>query len=372
MNKIYLFILFMFIFFLTKNNFSESFVNYYKCNRNNYKPYLNKVIKNTLKSNKITLSTFKSSSLYLPCKYTTVENEIKKYSFNKDQILFVVNGCDNIVSKSKLWSILLTKYGRVKASKIMPESFLIESDIENFKKRYKKNKLYILKNKLQRKQGLYLTDDYNFIINSKNQGYKVIQDYIKDVFLINKRKLNIRIYIVILCYQNIFSCYIYNNGKCIYTNNDYDYNSKDLHSHITSLDLDLDIYKKNPLTLKDLEIYMNSNNNNYNKLWNNIIKNIKKSTLAFKSKLYTDKKLKNNLSFQIFGPDIIVDKNLNAFIVEINKGPSMKSKIPKESELKSNLYLDTFNLVHHFCKINKINRLLNELDGNYNNFIKIY
>ena len=73
MNKIYLFILFMFIFFLTKNNFSESFVSYYKCSRNNYKPYLSKVIKNTLKSNKITLSTFKSSSLYLPCKYTTVD-----------------------------------------------------------------------------------------------------------------------------------------------------------------------------------------------------------------------------------------------------------------------------------------------------------
>ena len=371
MNKIYLFILFMFIF-LFKKSISENFTSYYKCSGENNKPYFSKVLKNTLKSNKIRYSKLKDSILFLPCKYTTVEKEIKKYSFDKDQILFAVNGCDNIVSKANLWSIILSKYGRRKASKIMPESFLTDSDIESFKKRYKKNKLYILKNKLQRKQGLYLTDNYNFIINSKTHGYTVIQDYVTNVFLINKRKLNIRIYIVILCYQNIFSCYIYNDGKCIYTNNDYDYNSKDLHSHITSLDLDLDIYEKNPLTLKDLQIYMNNNNINYNKLWSNIIKNIKKSTLAFKNKLYTDEKLKNNLSFQIFGPDIIVDKNLNTFIVEINKGPSMQSMLLKDTELKNNLYLDTFKLVHHFCKINKINRLFNKLNGNHNNFIKIY
>ena len=115
-------------------------------------------------------------------------------------------------------------------------------------------------------------NDRKFIIKSKDKGYSVIQNYINDVFTINKRKLNIRAYIVIICYKNLFNCYIYNDGKCIYTNNDYDYNSRNLHSHITSLDLDLDIYKKNPLTIKDLQVYMNSNKMNYNKLWNNIPK----------------------------------------------------------------------------------------------------
>ena len=46
---------------------------------------------------------------------------------------------------------------------------------------------------------------------------------------------------------------LYNEGKCIYANKDYDYNSNDIESHVTSLDLDLNIYKNNPLTLNDLK-----------------------------------------------------------------------------------------------------------------------
>ena len=369
---IFLFLLLFILYIIFKIiNKKKSDIRYFKCKLDDGKTHFTKILKNTLMVNKIKKSSFKKSNLYLPCKYTTVENELKSYSFDNNKIIFSINGCDNVVSKAKLWTIISSKYGRRKASKIMPETFLTDSDINEFKKRYKKNKLYILKNKLQRKEGIYLTKDYNFLINSEKNGYTIIQDYIKNVFLINNRKLNIRIYTVIICYKNIFNCYIYNNGKCIYTNSDYNYKSKDLHSHITSLDLDLKIYEKNPLTLHELKSYMIKNKLNYDKLWTNVNKCIKKATHAFKKYLYTDEKFKNNLSFQIFGPDIIVDEKLNCFIAEINKGPSMKFELFKDNKLKTNLYLDTFKLIEQFCRTNDIYRFFKNLKGDHKNFIKL-
>tara|TARA_Y100000991_G_C21790278_1_gene270988 strand:- start:73 stop:426 length:354 start_codon:yes stop_codon:yes gene_type:complete len=111
---------------------------------------------------------------------------------------------------------------------------------------------------------------------------------------------------------------------------------------------------------------------NFKKLWNNIISNIKNIIHATKHTLYTDNEFKNNLSFQIFGPDVIIDTKLNTYIVEINKGPSMKSVLTRDFELKNNLYLDTFKLIKIFCEKNKINKSFNHIYGNENNFTQIY
>lgn len=367
MIKILLLILILFIFNLS---YSENFTSYFGYNK---KTSLNKPLKNAIKTNKLNFSSLQNANLYIPLSYTH-DPLLNKKNINENKSIFYINGCDNIVSKSKLWDHINYKYGRNKASTIMPETFIYKknNDIKIFKKKYIPKKLYILKNKLQRKKGLYLTDNYDFIINGKNNGYTVIQNYIHDAFTINNRKLNIRLYFVIICYKNIFQCHLYNNGKCIYTNNDYDYDSIDLHSHITSLDLNTKIYEINPLTIKDLSSYMSQKKLNFKKLWNNIISNIKNIIHATKHTLYTDNEFKNNLSFQIFGPDVIIDTKLNTYIVEINKGPSMKSVLTKDFELKNNLYLDTFKLIKIFCEKNKINKSFNHIYGNENNFTQIY
>ena len=52
---------------------------------------------------------------------------------------------------------------------------------------------------------------------------------------------------------------------------------------------------------------------------------------------------------------------MNLYLLEINKGPSLKYFIDKEKILKENLYLDLFSLIY---KLNNINNNI----GNYNNF----
>ena len=92
----------------------------------------------------------------------------------------------------------------------MPETYLLEnsSDMNLFINRYKKNKYYILKKNLQRKLGLLLTKDLNEITNSKNNGFLLVQEYLPNILTINKRKLNIRIYFVVICYEGKYGCYL--------------------------------------------------------------------------------------------------------------------------------------------------------------------
>lgn len=361
-----LIVIFLIIILLNVTS-KENFSTYYKCEKYRHnRPMENMIMKNNIKKS----NNINSAELYIPCTYTTAELELVENLFDENQSIFAVSGCDNIVSKNYLWYLLEKKLGRNLASEIMPETYLLEdeNDMKLFINRYDKNKYYILKKNLQRKLGLLLTKDLDEIINSKNDNFLLVQEYLPDIFTINKRKLNIRLYFVIICYDGKYGCYLYNEGKCIYANKDYDYNSKDLESHVTSLDLDYDIYKNNPLSLDDLRNYMNSNGMNYETLWNNINTNLRYVSHSIKDHLCIHKNLKKNLSFQIFGPDILVDSKFKPYLLEVNKGPSMAANLEREILMKNDLFIDTIALVKFFCKKHNINKTFNVNSGHANNF----
>jgi hypothetical protein len=90
-----------------------------------------------------------------------------------------------------------------------------------FKNYYNKKDIYILKKNIQRKEGLKLTSDLNTILNAKDESYKVVQKYLTNLYLINKRKVNLRIYLLILIKDNKIYFYMSNIGKCIYTNKEF-------------------------------------------------------------------------------------------------------------------------------------------------------
>ena len=49
--------------------------------------------------------------------------------------------------------------------------------------------------------------------------------------------------------------------------------------------------------------------------------------------------------FQLFGYDIMLDSELNPWILEVNLSPSLATDSPLDFEIKANLLTDTFNLV---------------------------
>ena len=320
--------------------FNEGFLNYTKCSQYNVGGLLGKIFN---LQNFRRVASDQDWDLYLPCGYNNVEKELTQVQTNDPkQMVFGISGCDQIVAKNGLWSILLRKYGRDQAKKIMPESYVLSepAEMEQFQKAYDPEKIYILKKNIQRKKGLLMTQKLDEIMSSSKQGYKVVQEYLQDVFVINKRKLNLRIYFFVICQNGKVEGYIHKEGKCIYTNRDYTGKDMDFEANITSFNLDTSIYQRNPLTLSELKKYLVAQGYPAQNLFQQITQLFAKAFQAMKPYLCQLKTLQNNTTFQLFGADIIFNKAMKPYLLEINKGPDMSYKLPKDEKIKQNVFND--------------------------------
>ena len=275
----------------------------------------------------------KDWNIYIPEGYNRIELELNELKpTDPEQIIFGIQGCEELVGKTSLWNTLERKYGRDKAKELLPETFVLSNDkhIELFKEQYVENELYILKAKRQRKEGIKLTRDINEILEAKEKNFTLVQDYKKDLLLINNRKLNIRMYLLLTLKDNVLEAHINKHATCIYCNKDYDDSTNDFESNITSYNLDLKIYDNNPLTMRQLKTYLIDNGyENPDILFKRIDEKVALVIDAVKPHFGKKGNLTNNLCLQIFGMDFLVDKKLNPYLLECNKGPDMTPRHDK-------------------------------------------
>ena len=340
---------------------------YYRCDDKKLQGITNDIFKdfNLFKNNE-------DWDVYIPCGYNNVENELQTIQIKNKidpskKFIFGINGCDSIVSKNKIWQSLVKCYGRPDARKLMPESFVLNEpkDMNAFKNYYNKNDIYILKKNVQRKEGLKLTSDLNTILTAKDESYRVVQKYLTNLYLINKRKVNLRIYLLIMIKNNKIYFYMSTVGKCIYTNKEYNDNKFDFESNITSYHLDMNVYKKNPRTLDELYTFLNKDTNNENSstiLSEGIYKLMKEVSYCLSTNIYQSANIKNTTCFQLFGADVIFDTNLHPYLLEFNKGPDMTPRDDIDRKMKTQVQIDMFS---------KIGMLKNN-NGEINSFFPLY
>lgn len=322
----------------------ESFTSFYKCPKYANTYMFNKVF-NQQKIERIDQP--EKSDIYVPCGYNHVERELRQLDkFHKNQKIFGINGCDNIVSKNGLWNILDKTYGRKEASRLMPETYIISrgSDLQLFKKNYQTKKIYLLKKNIQRKKGIHLSDNLDDIMQKCNENYKVIQEYVPDLYLLKGRKINLRIYLLVTCQNGSVSAYMHRDGKCIYTNKPYRPNSLNPEEHLTSLNVTNDVYKGRPLSLPQLRDFLGRDKFQY--LMNNIVKNLTMVMRASKDSLCRLKKLDANLTFQLFGLDYVFTDKLYPYLLEMNKGPDLYPKTRTDSLIKEKVVSDVLRIVN--------------------------
>lgn len=326
--------------------------------------------------------------IYIPCNYNNSDEDIQGF-FGRKQLFdsgnwvlwltAAVLGCNKICSKNGLWSVLETTYGRQEATHIMPESWVIPAQTPAIRRMMRKldrdtGKLQlptlIFKKNIQGKQGLLLTNSpaeiRKIIGNSAepNDKYSVAQRYLEKPYLIHGRKLNIRLYVLIVVSEFGSSWWLYRAGKCIYTNCQYEVLPADttirsgfenqinlLERHFTSLNLDTKkAYQEErcPESLEELQEYMQHRGENWPRIWKNIQLGLQKVARSYTGKLTA---FMGSEAYQIFGVDYILTEptedgvHITPYLLEFNKGPEMKYKSPKDQELKQGLQIDILELV---------------------------
>jgi hypothetical protein len=327
-----------------------------KWNRNDCKYYMNQTYLDEFKKHNIQKDD-KDWNLYCPCSYDNPKKEINNMPVVKGAKYFIIDNVDYLIAKEWLWKILVKHYGLDKTCTIMPKSYILneESELDRFKQDFIPTKLYILKKNVQRQKGLKITNNKNEIINAKNQKFALVQELLQNPYLIDGHKINLRVYILVICKNNELNVYVHKDGFLYYTPKKFKKNSIDTDENITTGYIDRKIYEVNPLTHDDLRNYFDNPKRNLSNTEQNIRNQglkvsqicfnrintlIRDIFMAFVGKLGSSKKFSDNVMFQLFGADVAIDENLNAMIMEINKGPDMGAKDKRDSDLKHKVVND--------------------------------
>lgn len=285
--------------------------------------------------------------------------ELKNLKNDITHVNAILNS-DSFVSKMGIYKLLKKYYinDSVALNDITPKTWVTPFDQKSLKD-YKSDTVFIAKKNIQQQQGILLFRKIQFtekfIEKLHSEKYVVIQEYLKNPFLIDSRKTNIRVYLLIVKQNNTTVFYVYNDGFMYYTPEHYNYNTnKD--SNITTGYIDRSVYEKNPLTLKDLKVYLDTNGYNSGFLFNNINDTIKKVMTGCTSLLQD---IPNVCSYQLFGLDLQFDCNLNVKLIEINKSPNLKPHDSggRDSILKLLLQKNIFDVVYN---------------NNYENFLRLF
>ena len=354
MNLLILLIIISIIILFTKNN-KEDFAKIESCK------YIPTLFYQVMKENNLN-----DNDIYVPCTYNTCEIDIIRFENAPATKIYMIDGCDVLASKLELWRVLRNYFGK-NANKYMPTTYLLEDkdDIINFPKHFEENKkirpnhMYVLKNYEQRQEGIKLTRDLKEILEGLKQGWYLAQDYLYNPFIISKRKINFRYYLLITCINGQIEAYSHNDGFVYYTPDFYDENDMDSKKHITTGYIDRKIYEENALTLEDFREHLDKTDKNLRNIWNKNAENLLKNVmLALSPNICKNKKLNHHIRFELFGCDIAPTNTLKARLMEINKGPDMNAKDDRDKLVKLTVQRD-------------IIKIINNNDNDNNKFIKL-
>jgi hypothetical protein len=268
-----------------------------------------------------------------------IESVLSKFIYPSSvNFIFAMRGIDTLASKVAFTNML-------QGTSIIPNSYDVTNteSIQRLMQDY--NTTYILKKNIQQQKGLLIINNMSDLINAlkTDKEYVVCQELLKDPMIVAKRKINIRIYLLVVMRPGK-ECefYMYNNGFMYYASREWDMNSIDYDVHITTgLTPDRSIYNSSPLTYQDL-IKQDVKRGAL------LDKNIKSALSIVKSKYAPYfKEMNVNVpvtSFSLFGCDFAPSSSATVTIMEVNKGPDLSYK-DRDGQIKEDMTSDMLNLV---------------------------
>jgi hypothetical protein len=230
--------------------------------------------------------------------------------------------------------------------KHFPKSYLpsIPEDMEQLASDFRASaNVYIMKKNIQRQQGHLIINDLDDIMKRKDE-YVIIQEVLQNPLLVNQRKINMRVYLLVVQKQEETpQFYVYNDGFMYYTPKPFKANSIDPDEIITTGYIDRAVYAVNPLTIQDL--YRHLGTEKSAKLKHNMMVMFGKIKRCYEHDIYRFNKNKTGVKFLIYGCDVAPSSDLECYLMEINKGPDLSYKDERDKDVKLNMVSDMLSLV---------------------------
>ncbi|XP_053320939.1 tubulin polyglutamylase TTLL13-like [Spea bombifrons] len=245
---------------------------------------------------------------------------------------------------------------------IFPRTWCLPADYGDFQAycRTKKNKTYICKPDTGcQGRGIFLSRNMKDI---KHGDHMICQQYISKPFLIDGFKFDLRIYVLVTSCDPL-RIFIYNEGLVRFATMNY---TEPSHANLDDVCMHLTNYainKHNENFIRDdmtgskrkistLNSWLENHGYDTVKLWGDIedvvIKTLISAHPILKHNYQTcfPSHVAGSACFEVLGFDIILDKKLKPWLLEVNHSPSFTTDSRLDREVKDALLQDTLNLIN--------------------------
>jgi hypothetical protein len=193
----------------------------------------------------------------------------------------------------------------------------------------------------------------------------LVQKYIDNPFLINKRKFDLRVYVVCTSF-NPLKVHMFRDGLVRFCTSEYKLDRsklRDTSVHLTNYSLNkksADYVKNDSATANPddesamkwshvtLRKWFQKNGIDDVAIWASMADVIIKTLLSIEGRVsFNLSRLRapRNCCFELFGFDIMLDEHLQPHLLEVNTQPSLSSSSTLDKRIKVTLMADTFNLI---------------------------
>jgi len=190
----------------------------------------------------------------------------------------------------------------------------------------------------------------------------VVSKYIGNPLLINGHKFDLRIYVLVTCFDPL-RIYVFKEGLARFATHKYEKTTEgksDKFMHLTNYSINKNsssFVKSDNLehddscskwSLSAFCSYLEQINTDMDLFWSRIYDIIIKSILSTEDAISQATKnicIHRTNCFELFGYDILIDSDLKPWLVEVNLSPSLACESLLDTQIKSTLIAETLNIV---------------------------
>ncbi|KAM9342504.1 putative tubulin polyglutamylase TTLL9 [Pholidichthys leucotaenia] len=209
-------------------------------------------------------------------------------------------------------------------------------------------------------KGIFLFRKLKDIIDWKKDGARseeqkdpiqvenyVVQRYIDNPYLINGRKFDLRVYVLVTSYVPL-KAWLYREGFARFSGTRFSPDSiDDKYMHLTNVSVqktapEYDSEKGSKWQIHNLRKYLTAKHGR-----ETVETLFKEMDNIFVCSLQSVQKviINDKHCFELYGYDILLDENLKPWLIEVNASPSLAPSNQEEYEIKYRLVEDTLNVV---------------------------
>jgi tubulin polyglutamylase TTLL4 len=190
----------------------------------------------------------------------------------------------------------------------------------------------------------------------------IAQKYIKRPLLINGFKFDLRLYVVVTSFDPL-RIYLYDNGLVRFCTAKYSLKTahlKNRYRHLTNYSVNKkakdyisnqsvdDDGEGHKWSVHAFKVYCQSQGISFESIMESIEEIIIKSMISAEDPIASNTNRhaahRGNI-FELFGFDILIDKKLKPWVIEVNVSPSLSSSAPLDKKIKNMLLNDIYHLV---------------------------